>query len=126
MARGFRDFRSWNPSGYVEEMVRNVSPRQLQVFGCTESSPGIVVIADERYVGFACRADTSFAPARRSNVRRPRSTLQDHDRLEGLHKLHIVLPPEDIALGHTRESRPGIRDHNAGARQWRQAESGRK
>jgi hypothetical protein len=46
-------------------------------------------------------------------------------RLEGLHKLHLVLPPEDIALGHTRESRLGIQDHNAGVRQWRQAESGR-
>ena len=35
-------------------------------------------------------------------------------RLEGLHQLHLVLPPEGIALGHTRESRPRIWDHNAG------------
>jgi hypothetical protein len=36
-------------------------------------------------------------------------------RLEGLHQLHLVLPPEGIAFGHTRESRLGIRgDHNSG------------
>ena len=35
-------------------------------------------------------------------------------RLKGLQKLHLFLPPEGVALGHTRESRQGIRDRNAG------------
>jgi len=118
--------RGWNQSGYVEK-------------NCLCDNSGVLRIEpgdngdsqDERRVGFACRADISLTPSPKvkcppSSTNVITSPLLLLHRLEGLHQLHLILPPEGIALGHKRESRPGIRVHNApGVKQWRQAESGR-
>jgi hypothetical protein len=63
---------------------------------------------DERCVGFACRVDTSLTQPEGQMV-----AILDQRHIPtftppgGSPQLHLVLPPEGIALGHTLESRPG-------------------
>ena len=63
---------------------------------------------DERCVGFACRVDASLTQPEGQMV-----AILDQRHIPtftppgGSPQLHLVLPPEGIELGHTRESRPG-------------------